>query len=71
MNYILLVSQNMIVDANNTLNKALEKISLNEINESAVMRLKSNCEAQGISFNHDTSLLKKRVCTISYLIINV
>lgn len=45
------------------LDKALENISLKDINESAVLRLKRALEAQGETFKYDTSLLKKKVCT--------
>jgi len=58
----ILVNQEKFAEAINILDKALETISLKDINESAVLRLKRALEAQGKTFKYDTSLLKKKVC---------
>lgn len=50
----------MIADASNVLDKALEKVSLSDINQSAIMRLKEKLEQQGQTFKYDVNLLKKK-----------
>lgn len=51
-----------MVEASNELDKALENVSLKDINESAVLRLKNRLEAQGQTFKYDINEFKKRVC---------
>jgi len=62
-----LVNQNKLIEATNTLEKALEKISLKDINESAMIKLKKMTEAHGQIFKYDTNLSKKKVCNLIYL----
>lgn len=60
--FLFLVNQENFVEASNQLDKALETISLENINESAMLRLKRGLEAQGQTIKYDISLFKKKAC---------
>lgn len=59
--FLVLANQGNFVEASNQLDKALETVSLENINKSAVMRLKSGLEAQGQTMKYDINLFKKKV----------
>jgi len=48
------------------LDKALEKITLADINKSAVFRVKKNLEFLGETFKYDTDTLEKKVSDILF-----
>ncbi|VVC25742.1 Pentatricopeptide repeat,Tetratricopeptide-like helical domain [Cinara cedri] len=54
------VNQDNAIEASKILDKALEKITLNDLNETAVMRLKQLLKTRGEEFKYDTSSLQKK-----------
>lgn len=61
-----LVNQEKFAEASNELDKALENVSLKDINVTAVLRLKKRMEAQGQTFKYDVNEFKQRerVCSL-------
>jgi len=59
-----LVNQNNVIEASKVLDTALEKITLADINKSAVFRIKNNLESRGETFKYDTDILEKKVSDI-------
>lgn len=62
--FSFLVNQGNFVEASNQLDKALETVSLENINKTAVLRLKSGLEAQGQTIKYDVNLFKKKACIV-------
>jgi len=58
------VNENNVIEASKVLDKALEKITLGDINKSAVFRIKKNLESRGETFKYDTDVLEKKVSDI-------
>lgn len=61
-----LVNQNKFNEASQLLDEALIKIKLNDINASALWKLKQILEANGQTFKYDINVLKKKVCVHNY-----
>ncbi|XP_050542701.1 leucine-rich PPR motif-containing protein, mitochondrial-like isoform X8 [Daktulosphaira vitifoliae] len=55
------INKENYIEANNTLDMALKELKLEDINESALLRLKEKLESMGQTFKHDNSKLKKKV----------
>ncbi|CAH1737969.1 unnamed protein product [Aphis gossypii] len=53
------VNQGNINEASKVLDKALEKITLNDINKSALIRIKDNLESRGETFKYNIDNVKK------------
>ncbi|KAL4132665.1 hypothetical protein QTP88_009784 [Uroleucon formosanum] len=54
------VNQDNAIEASKVLDKALEKITLGDINKSAILRVKKNLESRGETFKYDTDILEKK-----------
>lgn len=57
-----------MIEASKVLDKALEKVTLKDINRSAVLRVQKILESRGETFKYDTSVLEKRVSKIIFWI---
>ncbi|XP_025193243.1 leucine-rich PPR motif-containing protein, mitochondrial [Melanaphis sacchari] len=54
------VNQGNVIEASNVLDKALEKITLEDINKSAILRIKNNLESKGEIFKYNIDNLEKK-----------
>lgn len=54
------VNQDNVIEASKVLDKALEKITLGDINKSALLRIKNNLESRGETFKYNIDILEKK-----------